>query len=283
MSCSRESLIRGEAGSGCVARAAGFAPSDSLLATIVAYRRTAAVAYVMARLGARVVGFGHPADLTLAWETGTWITPADARRLPLAAINRGCVDISKTTVDRLWAEAAGYSIAVDPLTFDGPIVVKPDRNGVRGGRIVNGPVRARERGFVYQRLVDCREGDEIHTTRPAIIAGRIVVVYEKRRQYPEWFAGREKVKMAHADDVYSADEQVALLRFCSSIGMEYGELDVVRDKGSGLIYVVDANRTPVRPKGLPVECEDEAFGPMAAAFAELLKRGGDARGRDAHG
>ncbi len=45
----------------------------------------------------------------------------------------------------------------------------------------------------------------------------------------------------------------------------------MRDAGDGRIYVVDANRTPVRPKGLPVESEDAAFGPQAEAFAALIK------------
>jgi hypothetical protein len=38
-----------------------------------------------------------------------------------------------------------------------------------------------------------------------------------------------------------------------------------------LIYVVDANRTPVRPKGLHERHDDAWFGPITDAFAELLR------------
>ncbi|MDQ6770676.1 MAG: hypothetical protein M3Z54_11900, partial [Gemmatimonadota bacterium] len=31
------------------------------------------------------------------------------------------------------------------------------------------------------------------------------------------------------------------------IGMDFGELDVLRDRNSGKIYVVDANNTPAGP------------------------------------
>lgn len=94
---------------------------------------TAALAHVFARLGVRIVDFGRPADLTVAWETSTWLSERDAGKLPLEALNRGCVDISKSTVDRIWADVCGYSISVDPLSWSGPMVVKPLLNATRGG------------------------------------------------------------------------------------------------------------------------------------------------------
>jgi hypothetical protein len=234
---------------------------------------TAALAHVLRRIGARIVAFGDPAALTVAWHTGTWISAADAARLPADALNAGCLDISKTTVDRLWADAAGYSIAVDALTYRGRMVVKPDANGVRGGQIVDGPIGISSAGMVYERLVDCRSGDRIHTTRPIVLRGRILAVYEKWRAHPDWFAGREQVKVSTPGDCYSDEEIATLLRFCDLIALEYGELDVVRDRESGLIYVVDANRTPVRPKGLAPADEDAAFRALDAEIAGLVDRG----------
>jgi hypothetical protein len=63
-----------------------------------------------------------------------------------------------------------------------------------------------------------------------------------------------------------------LLRFCAAIALDYGELDVLRDNDSGRIYVVDANRTPIRPRGLAAADEDAAFGPLAAALQARLGR-----------
>jgi hypothetical protein len=67
-------------------------------------------------------------------------------------------------------------------------------------------------------------------------------------------------------------ECAQLARFADLIGMDYGELDVLRANDSGLIYVVDANRTPVRPAGLAPEHDEAWFGPIAQAFAELIVR-----------
>jgi hypothetical protein len=231
----------------------------------------AAIAHVLPRLGARIATPGKPATLAFAWHTGTWLTAADAERLPHDALNRRCLDISKTLIDRTWATIAGYGITVDPLVHTGPLVIKPDLNGVRGGRIVEGPVRKTRRHTVYQRLVDTRRGDRIHTLRPMILGGRVLVVYTKSRAEPNWFAGPEEVGVVTPQSVFTDAEQTALLDFCAGIGLDYGELDVLRDNESGLIFVVDANRTPIRPRGLAKADEDAAFEPLADALRERLR------------
>ncbi|MEA2677038.1 MAG: hypothetical protein QOJ81_1179 [Chloroflexota bacterium] len=235
---------------------------------------TAAVAHALARIGVRITGFGARADLVIAWETGTWLPPGAVRRLPESAINGRCTDISKTTVDRVWTQIAGYSISVDPLTWDGPLVVKPDVNGVRGGRIVAGPLASRRPHWVYQRLIDCVVNGRVRTLRPMIFEGRILAVYDKWRAGDDRFSGPEEVLVRTADDVLSPAEQGQLLQFANGLGMDYGELDVLRDEGSGLIYVVDANRTPIRPRGLKRQDDDAAFGALAQALTERIGRGG---------
>jgi len=230
--------------------------------------------YIVRSLGARIGFEPTPGALNLAWDTGTWFS-ADARaRLLEGTINGDCLDISKTTVDRAWADVCGYSIAVDPLSFEGKFVIKPDENGKRGGRVVTGPLERREDGMVYQRLVDTRVGDRVLQIRPVILDGRIVLVYEKWRTYPDYFKGAELTIPKTIADFFSDEEADQLLRFAASVGLDYGELDVVRDAGDGRIYVVDANRTPVRPKGLPDDSVDAAFGPQAAAFTALMARRG---------
>ena len=151
------------------------------------------------------------------------------------------------------------------------MVVKPDENGVRGGRVVTAPLTGTRPGMVYQRLVDSRGEGRIRTLRPMVFDGRVLVVYTKARPEPNWFVGREEVGVLAPDAVLSADEQSLLLRFCAAIALDYGELDVIRDNESGLIYVVDANRTPIRPRGLAVADEDAAFGPFLPRSTALKR------------
>ncbi len=227
------------------------------------------MAHILARFPVRIGHSPKPGPPTIAWDTGTWFSPAEQRRLPADAVNGRCLDIAKSTVDRIWGEVAGYSITVDPLTTTGDLVEKPDVNGMHAGRVLQGPVQPRP-GMVYQRLVDARVDEQrILQLRAVIIGSQIVFTYAKWRPYPQWFKGTELTEPLPTEDNLSTDEVATLLRFAAAIGLEYGELDILRDQ-DGRIYAIDANRTPVRPKGLPLDAEDAAFEPQARALAQSL-------------
>ena len=74
----------------------------------------ASISYVIRRLGAQIRSEPSDKGLNVAWDTGTWFSDAASRRLRPGTLNGSCLDISKSMVDRLWSEVAGYSIAVDP-------------------------------------------------------------------------------------------------------------------------------------------------------------------------
>jgi hypothetical protein len=225
---------------------------------------------VMQRLGLRA-GFEPRRDQpTIAWETGTWLTPAQAARLPANAINLNCRDISKSRVAEVWGEVAGYPLALDPLTTTGPLVEKPEENARHGGRILNGPLTKLRKGYAYQRLVDCRVDGKIQQLRVVVTGARLALAYLKWRPEPEWFGGTRISIPQEPSGLFSAEEQGLLLRFAAAMNLEYGELDVLRDMPTGLIYVVDCNRTPTRAFSLPIEVWPHVYETQAAAFRELL-------------
>jgi hypothetical protein len=233
----------------------------------------APVSQMLRRLGMRI-GFDPRADQpTIAWDGDTWFSTRAARRLPPTAINGRCLDISKSVVDGAWKQASGRSLTVDPRTAKGPIVAKPEDNGRHGGRVVNGPIERPRSGWVYQRLVDWRDGQWVRQQRAVIIGGQIVLVYDKWRAYPDLFFGTVLSLPRAAEQLYTAEERAELITFASLMGMDYGELDILRDPADGELYVVDANRTPSRPHHLPVAYEEMAFAPMTEAFSELIRQG----------
>ncbi len=230
------------------------------------------MAHILERMPVRIGHAPNAGEPTFAWDTGTWFSPSAARRLPADAVNGRCLDISKSAVDRIWGEVAGHSITVDPLTHSGSMVEKPDLNGMHAGRVVEGPLESARDGMVYQRLVDSRAEDgRILQLRTVVIGSRIIFTYAKWRPYPQWFKGTELTEPRTTDELLSTDEVAVLLRFAAAIGLEYGELDILRDRETNLIYVVDANRTPVRPKGLPMDAEEAAFAPQADAMAKVIR------------
>jgi hypothetical protein len=225
---------------------------------------------IMQRLGLRA-GFEPRGDQpTMAWETGTYLTPGQAGRLPANAINRNCRDISKSRVAEVWGQVAGYPLALDPLTTVGPLVEKPEVNAVHGGRILQGPIARRRKGYTYQRLVDCRIDGKIQQLRAVVTGSRLALAYLKWRPEPDWFGGT-RISIPHdPSELFNDDEQALLLRFAVAMNLEYGELDVLRDQPTGLIYVVDANRTPTRAYHLPNEVWPRVYETQAMAFRELL-------------
>ena len=175
-------------------------------------------------------------------------------------------------MEQAWRAVTARTLAVDPLTVEGPIVMKSEENARHDARIVDGPLRSRRPGYVYQRLVDTRESGWITQSRPVIVGGDIVIAYEKWRRDPDLFFGTALSLPQPPSDLYSPDEQRQMLEFATRIGMDYGELDVLREKATGDLFVVDANRTPSWLITCTPEHEEAAYAPMADAFRDLLKR-----------
>jgi hypothetical protein len=225
---------------------------------------------IMTRLGLRAGFEPRPEQPSIAWESHTWLTPRQVARLPENAINRLCTDISKTRVATLWEEVAGYPFVVDPLTATGQFVTKPEANGKHAGQILTGPIAKRRTGWTYQKLVDCRIDGQIHQMRAMVAGGHVALAYEKWRPEPEWFSGTRISVPRTPNELFSADEQALLLRFAARLDLDYGELDILRDEPTGLIYVVDANRTPTRPYHLAEKEWARVYDAQAEGFRVLL-------------
>jgi hypothetical protein len=230
-----------------------------------------AILRVAAELGFRIVRSRRGDGLlTVAWHDVTLVPPAAVASLPAPTLNARCLDISKSTVDRLWREVSGRGLSVDPLTTSGPMVVKSEENATHDGRIITGPIRERHPGFVYQRLVDTRVGDHFAHLRSVILDGRIVLTYHKRQPLDDRFGSHPRTWIAKSD-MFSVEEEKALLDLAARIGLDYGEIDVLRD-ADGQIYAVDVNKTPTRSPNISDAELKVADQLMAAAFSNLFSR-----------
>jgi hypothetical protein len=107
-----------------------------------------------------------------------------------------------------------------------------------------------------------------------LIGSTIVLAYEKWRRREDVFYGTVLSLVREPDALYSEEEQGLLVALAHEMNVDYGEFDVIRDPASGLIDVVDVNRTPSRPWGLPVgtDVKDGLWKRQAEAFRDLLLR-----------
>lgn len=162
-------------------------------------------------------------------------------------INTRATDISKVHVAKIFEEIFKYPLSVDPLTYEGQAVCKADENGVHDGYLISLPIPQNKvkPSCVYQRLVDSTfDGNRSEDLRIAYVFGSIPVVYHKFKALNKRFSTTYlSTTLRLADDVFSSDEIKNITDFCQAMGLDFGSLDVMRDKTTNLIYIVDVNKT----------------------------------------
>ncbi|MEQ1929187.1 MAG: hypothetical protein ABL957_01465 [Parvularculaceae bacterium] len=189
------------------------------------------------------------------------------------AFNAGCYDIRKSVVARTFEEVFGYSLSIDPQTHRGRAVEKSELNGRHDGRIVDCPLAAPARDRVYQRLVDNTfDGREFVDIRTPIVGGKIPFVYLKRRLGDLRFSNENhRVDLVDAPAVLSGEERAKIAEFAAAMALDFGGLDVLRDREDGRIYIVDVNKTDMGPpSALSGNAKLAAMRGLSAAFADLV-------------
>lgn len=211
---------------------------------------------------------------SVAWSNDTFVEPHVFRGAASPCINSACRDISKNHLGVLHKEVFGYSAEVDPTIGDGLMVKKNNLNAWHDGVIIRRPTQ-REPGFVYQCLIDNRCGhDLIEDIRVPYFSGELPYAYIKRRPIAFRFKdAHATVEIAHVRDLFTPTECRFIKTLCSSIALDYGELDILRNREDGKIYVVDVNKTPFGPPaGLPKKDATAAMAIYAVQVEALVNK-----------
>lgn len=213
------------------------------------------------------------ADLHFYFEDREFLTAP--RRAPTnkPALNVACFDIRKSVVARVFEETFGYALDIDARVWRGPAVEKSEGNGRHDGRIVECPIAAPKRDHVYQRLVDNTfDGRDHIDIRTPIVGGKVPFVYLKRREPSLRFSNENyRVDLADADAVLSRKEQQKISEFADAMRLDFGGIDVLRDRKDGRIYIVDANKTDMGPpSALKSQDKLKAMRGLADAFSTMV-------------
>lgn len=189
----------------------------------------------------------------------------------LKSLNFNCNDISKTKVASVFQDVFGYPLELDPANHTGPMVAKSDGNGRHDGNIVDGP-QDPQPGIVYQKVVN-NETDDGHVAdlRCPTLFGRPLLVYIKERPVDKRFRNMNaRARIEKPEDIFSGKELALISQYCQKMHLDFGGIDVLRDKNSGQIYIVDVNKTDMIPLILPLKEKLRAMDIMAKAFIEDL-------------
>ena len=219
--------------------------------------------------GVRIARRPEEATASFYFEDATAAPPP--RPLHGRAFNYGCADVSKTRVAQVFEAVFGYPLRVDPEAGFGPAVEKGELNGAHDGRQVWLPVKPRP-GRTYQRLIDNVEDGLAVDLRTPVVGGRPVLVFIKRRPADDRFANHNcSVSLVRPQDVFSDAEIETLGRFARAMRLDWGGLDVLRDRASGRLYVVDVNKTDMGPPiALPFAGKIAAVARLGRALRQLV-------------
>lgn len=168
-------------------------------------------------------------------ETGVYWnheTCSDPDLAKMCGANRGCFDVSKTNVSRIWERVSGRPFLIDPSNHVGIAVEKSELQYKHDGRLVRCPNVA-QKGKVYQRFINPKPFIE---HRVFYHWGVDFVINKLKKNMWGW-AG--EVSFHEPSEVFSKEEIRQIDDFCTIFGLDFGELDVLRDETG--IYVIDVN------------------------------------------
>lgn len=220
--------------------------------------------------GMRFAASAERADATFYFEDQTVAVPPHPA-LP-RAFNFAVGDVSKSRVAAVVEAAFGYPLALDPETHAGEAVEKGEGNGLHDGRVVHCPA-PRAPGKAYQRVIRT-EGDDgwAYDLRTVCVGRRPVVVFVKKKPATARFSIQNtSVSARTPEDVFTSAELKQLATFCATMELDWGGLDVLRERQTGRLYVVDVNKTDTGP-AVVLSWKDRAFATerLSRALAHMI-------------
>jgi hypothetical protein len=176
-------------------------------------------------------------DVAVKRKNSTFCDVKTLDRIPMErerVINAASLDISKRRVGRVFEEVFGYSLTVNPICYEGAIVEKSNLNGLHDGRMVQGPLVAEDVRVdcVYQKEVVSRSGREgyLLDCRVPVHGDQIPLVYLKYRPEQNRFKEFTGTEFKEPEAVFSKAEMSLLLEMARKMGLDCGDLDVLRHK-----------------------------------------------------
>ena len=169
----------------------------------------------------------------------------------IKVINIKCTNVLKGFVDKAWGLASGYSITIDPRNSrryvkKSQLQWKSHTGEIHDGRVCDKPQKP-DNKYVYQKLINNtiknKSGELYQVLRVLIFNENIPYIFindQTLRFKPH--KAKTFVKVIYDKIEYISHEEIkTILKFCKITGVEYAEIDFLRDNKSGLLYAIDIN------------------------------------------
>jgi hypothetical protein len=183
--------------------------------------------------------------------------------LEMPIINESLLNIRKDYVDDVFTEVFGYSLRLDPTQHWGMCIEKSTQNAIHRGRFIQCPITpgmidrkvypsksGEPHVRMYVKMIDTRIDEEtIRDFRVAVMGAEPVALFEKHLGMKSFFHPFKENKFeAFAFDnmtPYFSDYEIDQTKmFIKKMGIEFAEIDILRDNSTGLMYIIDVNPVP---------------------------------------
>ena len=218
-----------------------------------------ATAYFMLRkAGANFVNkFEKNADIGWFWDSQIKLDKKTDKMYDftkdLRFLNFFLVNTSKEFVARSMEEHFGYTFKINPRTFNGYCIAKHNGNGTKSCFFLKCPIHADEvfHDHCYQKIINYTsksDSSTLYEIRVPIFKNIIPFTFFKTRNKGLRFTSKNRsMDIVPATAHLSEQECQDIIMYCRRIGLEYGEIDILRSDEDGKIYIIDVNNTPWWP------------------------------------
>jgi len=171
------------------------------------------------------------------------------RSKELRFINLFLIETSKEYVAKSMEAHFGYTFKINPRTFNGYCIAKHNGNGTKSCFFLKCPIDADEvfADHCYQKIINFSSKTDkstLYEIRVPVFRNIIPFTFFKTRNRGLRFTSKNRsMEITPALTHLSADELQDIITYCRKIGLEYGELDILRDDEDGKIYIIDVNNT----------------------------------------
>jgi glutathione synthase/RimK-type ligase-like ATP-grasp enzyme len=127
---------------------------------------------------------------------------------------------------------------------------------------------------VYQHIIDNRdERGRVVDLRLVYVCGQSPVTYFKFKSDEARYSNETRdVALAETETCFTDDELHLVAELMTRLGVDVAELDILRDRSTQSIFVVDVNPTPWGPPaGLNPKDAAQAIETIATAFRQAIE------------
>jgi hypothetical protein len=233
--------------------------------------KRATVSSIAAHLGAVLTNKPRSCDVVLFFDDQTvkgQLHPSIQKKAG-RVLKADSLDIQKTTVEAHHLAVFGYGTFIDPTSHRGTAVCKSNGNALHDGRYVECPTTEIITDAVYQRVINNRTDDGLALDyRVAAMGDELPVAYMKFKAWDKRFTNDTvSAQRIAVDAVFSTEEQAHIIALVKRMNIDFCEVDVLRDRTEGRIYLIDVNTTPYGPPaGLPKAERRASIALLAESF-----------------